>query len=489
MQGQQRILIADDDASMRDVVAAQLADGHWELSFAADGREALEQASGTPRPDLLLLDVMMPVMDGFEVLARVRADPRLRELPVILVTALDDRQSRIRGLETGADEFLSKPFDGAELRARVKTIMALGRYRRLLAERARFEWVVASADDGFVLLSRDDAILYANERARLLLELPASGAEGHAFRDVAARGYRLQPDEAWASWPSPSEGGPRYVVRPESPASRPLWLRADIHEGPDTSERVVRIVDVTAEVTLRQEQWAFQSMVSHKLRTPLNGLLGTLDFLKDDAALPADERRELDSLALQSGERLRDTVDDILEHVAALHLSSSRSAALEVSTVAGLAEGIAAGLDLAPPAVTISDSLHGRSLGISTVAAECILRELLDNAKKFHPGSGPAVQVAVEQASPGLARVEVSDDGPGIPPSQLGRVLAAYYQGEKDFTGELRGMGLGLTTVASLVWAAGGQCRLFNRTRSGTAAHAAGRSGLTVEITLPLGGG
>jgi signal transduction histidine kinase len=262
----------------------------------------------------------------------------------------------------------------------------------------------------------------------------------------------------------------------------------DVHESPGGSERVVRILDVTAEVTLRQEQWAFQSMVSHKLRTPLNGLFGTLDFLRDDTALPADERRELSALALQSSERLRDTVDAILEHVTVLHLSSSRSAALEVSSVAGLAEGIAAGLDLAPPAVTISDALRGRTLRISTVAAECILRELLDNAKKFHPGSRPAVQVAVLAASPGQARVEVSDDGPGIPASRLARVWAAYYQGEKDFTGEVQGMGLGLSTVASLVWATGGQCRLYNRARSERTGSAADGSGLTVEITLPLEG-
>jgi diguanylate cyclase (GGDEF)-like protein len=80
----------------------------------------------------MLLDVMMPDMDGFEVCTRLRANPRLAELPVVMVTALDDRESRLRGLEVGADDFMSKPFDRAELRARIRTITRLNRYRRLV---------------------------------------------------------------------------------------------------------------------------------------------------------------------------------------------------------------------------------------------------------------------------------------------------------------------------------------------------------------------
>ena len=90
-------------------------------------------------PDLILLDVMMPGMDGFEVCRSLRADPLLAEVPVVMVTALDDRDSRLQGIEAGADDFVSKPFDRVELRARVRTIARLNRYRQLLVVNRQLE--------------------------------------------------------------------------------------------------------------------------------------------------------------------------------------------------------------------------------------------------------------------------------------------------------------------------------------------------------------
>lgn len=128
------ILIVDDQAAGREALEALLFTPEYNLEFAADGPEALRQAAEL-RPDLILLDVMMPGMDGFEVCRRLRADPNLAEVPIVMVTALDDQESRLSGIEAGADDFISKPFDRSELRARVRTITRLNRYRRLLEER------------------------------------------------------------------------------------------------------------------------------------------------------------------------------------------------------------------------------------------------------------------------------------------------------------------------------------------------------------------
>ncbi len=106
----------------------------YTLATARNGMEALAKA-GELTPDLIFLDVMMPEMDGFDVCRCLRADPVLAEVPIIMVTALDDRDSRLQGIEAGADDFVSKPFDRVELRTRVKTIMRLNRYQRLVLER------------------------------------------------------------------------------------------------------------------------------------------------------------------------------------------------------------------------------------------------------------------------------------------------------------------------------------------------------------------
>ena len=130
------VLVVDDEPDAREIVAALLQPHGYRLIFAEDGEQALRQAA-TYLPDVVVLDVMMPGMDGFTICERLRADPLLAEIPILLVTALYERESRLRGLEAGADDFLSKPVDPAELMARVRTIVRLNRYHRLLEERQR----------------------------------------------------------------------------------------------------------------------------------------------------------------------------------------------------------------------------------------------------------------------------------------------------------------------------------------------------------------
>ncbi len=128
------ILIVDDSPSVQETLFSILEGQGYELHSALDGPSALEMALRL-QPDLILLDVMMPGMDGYEVCSRVRSSPQLAEVPVVMLTALDDRESLLRGFGVGADDFLSKPVDRFELRARVRTITRLNRYRTLLLQR------------------------------------------------------------------------------------------------------------------------------------------------------------------------------------------------------------------------------------------------------------------------------------------------------------------------------------------------------------------
>jgi response regulator RpfG family c-di-GMP phosphodiesterase len=130
----QTLLIVDDSESAIQALEALLLPlGHRTL-VARSGQEALEIAR-VEKPDMMLLDVMMPGMNGFEVCQAIRTDPETRDLPVVMVTALQDRESRITGLNVGADDFLSKPVDRLELRTRVRATLRADRYRRQLEQR------------------------------------------------------------------------------------------------------------------------------------------------------------------------------------------------------------------------------------------------------------------------------------------------------------------------------------------------------------------
>lgn len=153
-----KVLIVDDEPTALATLESILVDEEYQLEYALNGATALEKANQL-LPDLILLDVMMPGMNGFEVCHRLRSTPKLAEVPIIILTALDDRASRLQGIEAGADDFLIKPVDRQELQLRVRTILRLDRYRTLSIQRENLrkmaEHVVNALEEERKRLSRE----------------------------------------------------------------------------------------------------------------------------------------------------------------------------------------------------------------------------------------------------------------------------------------------------------------------------------------------
>lgn len=122
--GPSRVLIVDDNAQNLELLQAYLEELDCETVAACDGPEALEIVAKSP-PDLLLLDIMMPRMSGFEVCRRLKSDPKTSAIPIIMVTALNEFGDIERGVESGTDDFVSKPVNKLELVVRVKTMLKL----------------------------------------------------------------------------------------------------------------------------------------------------------------------------------------------------------------------------------------------------------------------------------------------------------------------------------------------------------------------------
>jgi adenylate cyclase len=129
-----KILVVDDTPTNVRLLEALLAPRGYTVTEAGSGEEALAAVS-TEQPDLILLDILMPGIDGYEVCRRLRADPATAHLPVIMITASETNQ-RVRGLEAGADDFLTKPFDKAELLARVTSLLRVKRYHDIIVGQA-----------------------------------------------------------------------------------------------------------------------------------------------------------------------------------------------------------------------------------------------------------------------------------------------------------------------------------------------------------------
>ncbi|HYG63514.1 MAG TPA: ATP-binding protein, partial [Thermoanaerobaculia bacterium] len=186
-----RILLADDNADMRDYVRRLLGE-RWAVEAVDDGAAALAAALAAP-PDLILADVMMPELDGFELLRELRADPRTRSLPVILLSARAGEESRIEGLEAGADDYLVKPFSARELIARVGAQLAAARVREE-AGRERDELLArereARREAEAASRAKDEFLAMLSHELRNPLGAISNAA--HALEDAAGADAYLQ---------------------------------------------------------------------------------------------------------------------------------------------------------------------------------------------------------------------------------------------------------------------------------------------------------
>lgn len=158
-----RILVVDDNQDNIHLLRARLEARGYIVDEAGDGEAALERVYCTPPPDLILLDVMMPKIDGFEVVRRIKNDKSLPFIPVIMQTALDSTESMEQGVEAGADDYVSKPVNFRELDARVKSLLRIQGLQSALAQRER-ELSVANAQ--LRIMSSTDALTgVANRRS------------------------------------------------------------------------------------------------------------------------------------------------------------------------------------------------------------------------------------------------------------------------------------------------------------------------------------
>jgi PAS domain S-box-containing protein len=293
------ILIVDDEPTGRELLGALLANQDYELAFAQNGVEALKQAAAL-RPDVILLDVMMPAMDGYEVCRRIRETPGLAEITVIMLTALDDRDSRLRGLEAGADDFISKPFDRVELRARLRVITRLNRAHHLAVERAKFAGVVDLSPNGIMIIDADGTIRLANPALCRMLGVESDAdIIGTALRAIIApEVFDRMSDSLQAIL-----AGPDQVARFEATLSRPdgarVLVEADagsfVWDSGAAVQIIVRDIGERKEAEMRMQRQIERMAALHSIDTAitsgldLNLTLGVIldqaiDHLQIDAA-------------------------------------------------------------------------------------------------------------------------------------------------------------------------------------------------------------
>jgi len=468
------ILAIISDQSLDRELKKLLQGTSFELLSAPFAQTGLQMAVEL-LPDAILVDIDLEG-DGLDTCRRLRANRVLRGMPILMISRYDDHDARALGLSAGVDDFISKPFDAIELLSRLRSITRLNAKRLLITDLTRFNWMASHADDGYVLLDVSGAIHFANEKAQVLLNL-SEDYLGLPFLGVVEHRFKAEPEEAWATWVS--EPVPLFLIQPETPTARTVWVMLDALDTQLGAEhhRIVHLKDVTERMSIYQDMRRFHTVVAHKLRTPISLLVSSMSLLKTRLdQFSEEDLRDLVRSSVKGVDRLASQVQQILTYIDA-PLALNVGAPVELIEIPKLVRAICEPLKMRNVVVFLPEQLGSKVVALTYDALEIILYELLLNARKFHPEKNPTVEVAIEEIDENYVRLRVADDGQTLSIEQLSWAWLPYVQGEKDFTGELPGMGLGFPMVATLLWKVGGDIHIRNR-------H--GGKGVIIEMKVPF---
>jgi len=476
-----KILLVDDDRLAHERLH-NLTANRYDLHSAYNGQEGMTRALECS-PDLILLDVMMPGMDGLTVCSNLRAHPLLNDIPIIILTALSGQDTRLKCIMEGADDFLTKPFDELEMSLRLRNLLQVNRYRRLQNERLRTQWLLDNATEAFLILDEQLAIQYANHQAAALFSLsqPIGIGELVNFQTVVCD-YNAEPRGLWDAWlsePLAKSSQGLHLMLPATTArpGKTLVMRTHVQHDQNRTSILVRLLDSTAEAHAQTLRWNFHYHVAHKLFTPLTGLKAGLQMLEDTAVGKLDQA-ELEALqiALLSCGRLLADCQKVVDYIE-LNGTTGSTGVFALQGINALCSEIWSLAGIRMAVCDLDARLLQRALAISEISLTAILVELTTNSRKFSLVGPPQITLRIESSGKDTAILRFSDAGTHIPPEHLNKVWLPHFQAEKLITGSVMGMGLGLSSIALQVWQAGGAFSVKNNDLG---------KGVTVTLEIPL---
>ncbi len=471
-----RILLVDDHETNLVTLEAILAPEGYELR-AVRGGEEVREITLEFRPDLILLDVMMPGLDGYAVCRLIRDTPEIAAVPVVMVTALSDRRSRIMGIEAGADDFISKPFSVEELRVRARTITRLNRYRVIAEQRARLDRLHELAPSAIVVTKPDGEVLSANRRAEEFFAGSFPGAlRGRSLLAGLPEGEAARVAEliAHAASSEPgAEGIAELRLRLSSGGSeRVLHVSATRLEEGAASLALLSLDDITAEVRAREETesinrrldamvrertrrleeanqllTSYAVFVAHDLRSPLSAITTYVSFLLGDHWPLGNEVRG----CLEQVQCAANMIDGMIGDTLSLACVREEGAVVEGSVdPAPVLRSLCGKLvTLCPPPRPVVEVKPLPLVAGSALLIERVFFNLISNAIKY-ASSRPAPRIEIGSVdSPDGPAIYVRDNGVGFPQEEAEALFAEFSRLSTAEGHE--GLGLGLSLVARLV--------------------------------------
>ncbi len=497
-----RILVVDDEANDRQLLEVLLAAEGFTIMTASSGAEALSIIAQTP-PDLILLDVMMPDMDGYQVAEAIKSDRSILPIPIVMITVLDDREAMMRALAVGVEDFLIKPVHRAELYMRVRNLLRLkeygdhqGRYSQLLerevdsrtialsASEQRYRALFENAKDAIAVLTPDGIVREMNRRWEEIVGAPRAQLLGRHVRDFAAKGKADVNSESYEQMLA-SDGAVSAPLSIATADGTRLLLEFSHATIEVSGETLVLAIgrDVTEKEQLEEQLRQSQKLevigqlaggVAHDFNNILTAILGFCELLLLELEPTHVGRTDVFEIK-SAGERAAGLTRQLLA------FSRKQILQANVLDINGVIKGmepmlrrlIAAHIDL-----VVSLQREIDAIKIDPTQLEQIVINLVVNAADAMPRGGKLTvetsNVRLDEhyrghhlpVTPGdYVLLAVSDTGIGMDEATSRRMFEPFFT-----TKELgKGTGLGLATVYGIVKQSGGDIWVYSEPGHGSA--------------------
>jgi PAS domain S-box-containing protein len=514
-ESKETVLIVDDNADMRKHIQA-VVENRYNTLMAGNGIEALALL-GKHSVALILCDIMMPVMDGIELLKKVKENPATSYIPVVLITARAGEESRIDGYELGADDYLVKPFSGNELLARIKSQIRVAKTRQKIEEsEVKFRTLAETLPQLIWITDSDGSLEYASGRWRAYTGIEPTGAD--SWKQM------LHPDDYTANmteWAGVLQTSGKYnmevrlknlnneyrwhycqgvpVHNTAGVVTRWIGSLTDIHDQKLFTERLEQVVNErTMELMVKNDELVaaiekekdltiknirkneFILMASHELKTPITSIQGYVQLLLEKINPNGNPERNdftLLPIALRSIEKQTKNLTRLISELLDL-VRIEQGALLLHKTDLSFASVVQESVEHLRHVSKKSIQLTINADGIVHVDANRIsqvLVNLMGNAIKYSPYS-ERIEVEIFKKDEQTISISIRDFGIGISAEEFDRIFERFYRVEGEREGTFPGFGIGLFIAKDIT----------EKHRGVIAVQSERNKGSIFTVTLPL---
>jgi two-component system phosphate regulon sensor histidine kinase PhoR len=470
-----RILVVDDSPLMRKMTARILQKHGFEVLTAENGEEGCRQVLETS-PDLVMMDLLMPVLDGMSAVRSLKSHDQTRHIPIIVFTTECSLEEKVRALEAGASDFLSKESDEAEIIARVRSLLRVKALEDvLLQEKKKLSSILNDLAEAVVIIDTENKIILSNNAAATLLDIPTELVGVMEISRLVSAADRadefldaLKKNELEDFALDIQDGEKR---RSFQVSSSDVYLSFSEPLG-----RALVFRDVTQEKEMEVLKASFYSMIAHDLRSPISVVTGyTSLILAGKAGQISDIQKEfLESIQSRSEAMLK-LVDEFL--TVSKFEASFVSLEFEDTDLASLLTEVVNSLSLIAAnkqiKVVFDPGDEPRLIRGDREKLFKVFSNLFDNALKYTPDGG-SVEMTLEKGETEY-RIEFRDTGIGIDQEELEFVFDRFKRMSTAEKKKIKGTGLGLTIVKEIVNAHKGRVWVESQVGAGS----------TFIVTLP----